>query len=157
MQNVKLLEKLQLNFGRSLEGLYDILSPRVRTFKVLDFAVSLYDESPGLSLPLLLVGLYNELQAMAGHNILEALSFEVNVDGCETENSSILHNVENSLVKPGWSTFRQVSFKLSITFCLVSRRTAQSFPRRYTLPIIIFANFQILSPLLSIFRLPLSY
>ena len=57
--------------------------------------------SPGLSLPLLLVGLYNELQAMAGHNILEALSFEVNVDGCETENSSILHNVENSLVKPG--------------------------------------------------------
>ena len=81
-------------------GLFDILSPRVRTFKVLDFAVSLYDESPGISLPQPFAGLYNELEA-AGHNILEVLTFEVNVDGYETENSSIIHNMENSLVKPG--------------------------------------------------------
>ena len=94
LQNAKLLEKLQLTFGRSLVGL---LSSRARTLKVLDFAVSLYDESPGLPLPLLLVGLYDELEAMAGHNILEALYFKVNVDGYEKGNSSIIHNAEKAL------------------------------------------------------------
>ena len=61
---------------------------------------------------------------MVGHNILEAFSFEIDVDGYETEKliGSIIQNVEKVLVKPGWSAIRQVFFKISITLCcLVSR------------------------------------
>jgi len=53
---------------------------------------------------------------MAGHNILEALSFEVLLDGHETEDSVgfEVQRVEKVLVKPGWPALRQVSFKVSI-------------------------------------------
>ena len=65
-----------------------------------------------------------EATRMVGHNILEAFSFEIDVDGYETEKliGSIIQNVEKVLVKPGWSAIRQVFFKISITLCcLVSR------------------------------------
>ena len=54
---------------------------------------------------------------------LEALSFEINVDGHETEKirGSIIQIVEKVLVKPGWTALRQVSFKISIACCLVSK------------------------------------
>ena len=139
LQNAKLLEKLHLSVdvGRgSLVGLRDMLSPSASALKVLDFKVPLYDESISLSL----AGIYEELEAMAGHNILEALSFEVNVDGHETVDviGSIIHNVEKVLVKPGWSALRQVSIKVSIACCLVSRKDSaalaeelQSLPNIY--------------------------
>jgi hypothetical protein len=55
--------------------------------------------------------------------MLEALSLEVDVDGHESEDfiGSTIRNVEKVLVKPGWSALRQVSFKVAITCCLVSR------------------------------------
>ena len=65
---------------------------------------------------------------MAGHKFLEALSFEVHVDGHETKefvgSRTIIQNMEKVLVKPGWSllrVLRQVSFEISIACCLVSR------------------------------------
>ena len=53
---------------------------------------------------------------MAGHNVLEALSFEIYVGVHDTVDfiGSIIQKVENVLVKPGWSTLRQVSFELVI-------------------------------------------
>jgi hypothetical protein len=140
LQNAKLLEKLHLSvrLGRSLVELHDILSPSARTLKVLDLTVSLYDDS--VPVPLLLAGLCEELEAMAGHNMLEALSLDVNVDGYETEVfiGSIIQDVEKVLVKPGWSALRQVSFKVSIACCLVSREDSavlsealQSLPDTY--------------------------
>ena len=95
-QNAKLLEVeklhllLSVDLGQSLVGLHDILSPHARNLKVLDFTVSLYDEFLDLLLPLPLSGLCNKLEAIVGHNIMEALSFEIDVDG---------------YVKPGWSAF----------------------------------------------------
>ena len=116
VQNAKLLENLHLSIGpgQSFVRLYDILSSSSRTLKVLDFSVSMYNPYP---LPL--AGLCEGLEAMAGHNTLEALSFEVHVDEDETEDSigSELQSVENVLVQPGWSALRQVSFKVAITYC----------------------------------------
>ena len=138
LQNAKLLEKLSLRVDcrRSLVGLRDILFPSARTLKVLELTVSLYDESG--SLPL--AGLCEELEAMAGHNMLEALSIEVNVEGHESENSigTIIQDVGKVLVKPGWSALRQVSFEVSIACCLVSTEDSaalsealQSLPDKY--------------------------
>ena len=119
LQNAKLLEKLHLSVerGRSLVGLHDILSPSARTLKVLDLTVSIYNNSAHLPL----AWLCEELEAMAGHYVLEALSIEVRVDSDETEGliGSIMHKVEEVLVKPGWSLLRQVSFKISVA-CYVS-------------------------------------
>ena len=135
LQNAKLLEKLHLSVGPgwSLVGLHDILSLSASTLKVLDLTVSLYDDLP-------LAGLCDELEAMAEYNMLEALSFEVQVDADETESSvgSIIQEVEKVLVKPGWSALRQVSFKLSIRCCQVSREDSaklsevlESLPDKY--------------------------
>ena len=138
LQNATLLERLHLSIdsSRCLVGLRDILYPSARSLKVLGFDVCLYDESSALPL----AGLCEELEAMAGHNILEALSFEVHVDGYETKDfiGTIIQNMEKVLVKPGWSTLRQVSFEVSIACCLVSRVTSaelcealQSLPDKY--------------------------
>ena len=112
MQNAKLLEKLQLSVGPygSFMGLRDILSPTARTLKELDVTVSIY------SIPQPLGWLCEELEAMAGDNILEALSFELLADNGEEEYiiGSKIQTVAKILVKPGWSALRQVSFKVSI-------------------------------------------
>jgi hypothetical protein len=132
--NAKLLEELHLSVGLfwSLVELHGILSSSVRTLKVLDLTLPLH------SVPLWLC---EELEAMAGHNMLEALSFKVHVDVNHTEDflGSIIQNVEKVLVKPGWSALRQVSFKVSIS----RWGTAQNCARSYNLyPINISATFQ---------------
>ena len=140
MQNAKSLENLQLSArsGQILAGLHNILSLRSRTLKVLDLTVPLYDDSHHP--PLALAGLYKELEEMAGHNMLEALLFKVDVDGHETEDfiGCIMRNVEKALVRPGWSALRQVSFKISIACCLELRENTaklsevlQSLPNKY--------------------------
>jgi len=96
-------------------GLRDILSSRTSALKVLDFTVSAsawYD-----SLNLRLAGLCEGWEAMAGHNMLESLSFDLQVDDQgETEDSigSEVQRMEKVLVKPGWSALRQVSFKITL-------------------------------------------
>jgi len=103
LQNAKFLEKLHLSVGRSLVRLNDILSPIASTLKILDLA---------LYLPL--AGVCEDLEAMAGHNILEALSFEVDVGGYVTEDpiGSEVQRLEKVLVRPGWSALRQISVKV---------------------------------------------
>lgn len=117
MQNAKLLEKLHLTVGadRILVGLYDILPS---TLKVLVLTV-LYDCNNFVPLPL--TRLYEELEAIAGHNMLDTLSIEIQIDGDETEDTvaSILQGVEEILFKPGWSALRRVSFIVTI-YCLVA-------------------------------------
>ena len=110
LQNAKLLEELHLSLGNcwSLVGL---LSPSARNLKVLDLSVYLYFfPVPPLA------GLCEELEAMAGRNTLEALSFEVKVDGDVTEDfiGSTVQKMEKVFVKPGWSALRQISIKISI-------------------------------------------
>ena len=114
LQNAKLLEKLHLSVGpfMSFLGLHDMLFPIARTLKVLDLTVSLSSDPQPIG------GLYEELEAMAGHdNNLEVLSCELVADaGNETEEliGPIFLEMEQILVKPGWSALRQVSFKVSI-------------------------------------------
>jgi hypothetical protein len=116
LQNARLLESLQLSveYGQSLR---DILSLSAPTLKVLDLTVPLYD----VSLALQLAGLCEELEAMAGHNMLEALSLKVVIDsvggqlGTEDFIGSIIQEVEKVLVKPGWSALRRISFELLFT------------------------------------------
>ena len=137
LQNAKLLENLHLSVRPegSLVGLHDILSSIARTLKFLDFRVSLSDSTTSP-----LAGLCGELEAMAGHNVLETLSVRVDIDGNETEDfiGSIVQNVETVLIKPGWPALRQVSLRLSIACCLVSRddsaklsEALQSLPDKY--------------------------
>ena len=128
LQNAKLLEKLHLSvhFLRSIVGL---LSSSVRyALKVLDLTVYLYRFSV---YPL--SGVCEELEAMAGHNMLESLSFEINVDGHETEDfiGSVIQKVEEILVKPGWSALRQVSFKVS---CQTNRANRAKMEALRSLP-----------------------
>ena len=116
-QNAKLLEKLQLTVGcgESLLGLRDLLSPCTRTLKVFDLTVPIFFDEP-------LKGVCEELEALAGNNILEALSFEIEVCAVYKEIDhalgSAMQNVEKVLVKPGWSALRQVSFKVPVVCCL---------------------------------------
>ena len=119
LQKAKLLEKLHLTVGADqiLVGLHDILSS---TLKVLVLTV-LYDDYNYAPLPL--TRLYEELEAMAGRNMLETLSFKLQVDGDETEDTvgSILQGVEEVLFKPGWSALKRVSFKVTIICYRISR------------------------------------
>jgi hypothetical protein len=111
LQNAKLLEKLHLSVKRgSLWGLRDILSPIACALKFLDLKISV------CGLPL--AGLCEELEAMAGQYVLEALSIKIYLDGHGEEDSigSVIRNVEKILVKPGWSALRQVSFKVVIGY-----------------------------------------
>ena len=143
VQNAKLLEKLHLKvgYGQGLVGLHDIVSLSAHTLKVLDLTGSFYMNF--VYRPVTLLGLSEELEAMAGHNILEALSFTCNVYVKEahhhdTEDSigSLIQNVEKVLVKPGWSALRQVSFKVAISRYMVAdsaglSETLQSLPDKY--------------------------
>ena len=112
LQNAKLLENFDFSvFGaRNLVG---ILSLSPRTLKVLNLKVALHNWGSTL-----LGGLYEELEALAGHNMLEALSFAFHLDGDETEDfiRSIIQKVEKVLVKhaSGWSVLKQVSFRVLI-------------------------------------------
>jgi hypothetical protein len=125
LQNTKLLEKLRLRIGfdRSLVELHDVLSPSAGTLKVLDLTVSYSNW-----ISVFLGGICEELETLAGRNVLEDLSFRVHVDDDETEDfilGSIIQKVEGVLVKPGWSALRSVSFKF-LVFCL---RTVESDDR----------------------------
>ena len=128
LQNAKLLEKFDLSVfcARSLVG---ILSLCPSTLK--DLKVALHNSGSAL-----IGGLCEELEALAGHNKLEALSFALQVDGNATEDSlgSIMQEVEKVLVKPGWSTLRQVSLKISIAPWGNSDKLCealQSLPQKY--------------------------
>ena len=115
VRNAKLLEKLHLTvrYGQSLVELHDILSPRAYTLKVLTLTGTL-TELLYVSVHQPFQRLWEELEAMAGHNMLEALTFEVYVGFRDSENSiaSMIRNVEKVLVKPGWPALRKVSFKV---------------------------------------------
>jgi hypothetical protein len=119
LENAKLLEKLRLSIARWHEGiltwLHVILSLSACTLKHLDLKVCLLSGFQLLPDPVL----WEELDAMAGHNMVEAPSFKAIVDGDETEDfiGSEFQKVEEALVKPGWSSLRQVSFKVFIGSC----------------------------------------
>ena len=125
LQNAKLLEELHLStaeFGADhcLDGLHDILSVSAGILKVLDLSLLLYEKSDGIiNLPF--EELCEELEAMAGRNVLEVLSLEVKLYRDETADDigSMFQNVEKVLVNPGWSSLRQVSFKVPIRYWLV--------------------------------------
>ena len=140
LQNAKSLDKLHLSVGcgQTLEGLHDILSPRARTLKVLDLTGCLLKSSVHEhSIHIPFVGLCEELEAMAGHNVLESLSFEVYLFTRDAEEfvGSIMQNVEKVLVKPGWSALKQVSFKVPITDYMLNgeglSEELQSLPDKY--------------------------
>ena len=135
LQNAKLLEELCLRngLGQSIVGLYDILFPSARTLKVLDLTLPLHSVPPP-------AGLCEELEALAGHNVLEALIIAFEVDGFETEDyiGSIIQKVAEVLIEPGWSALKHVSFKVEIACCLVSREDSaklsevlQTLPDKY--------------------------
>ena len=133
-QNAKLLEELHLSVvhGTSLVG---ILSLSVRSLKVLDLsAVPLRDEGTFV----ILGGICEELEALAGQNMLETLSLEVRVSSRRTEDfvGYTIQQLEKVLVKPGWSMLRQVSLKVSImrptsTISQTLCETLQSLPDKY--------------------------
>ena len=131
LRNAGLLEKLCLSVdSRSLVGLHDNISesPSAPTLKVLELSANLY--SSGLPL----AGICEELEAMAGHYTLEALSIEVIVDDDDaTEDSvgSIFQKVGNVLVKPGWSSLRRVSFEILLNPDCNLYEALQSLPDKY--------------------------
>ena len=139
LQNAKVLERLDLTvrYGQSLVGLHNILFPSAHTLKVLDLTGFLLGPR-NVSFHQPFAGLCEELEAMAGHNMLETLSFEVYVGFRDAEDSMgyIIQSVEKVLVKPGWSALRQVSFKVPIAGYVLENsaelsETLQSLPDKY--------------------------
>ena len=131
LQNAKLLEKLHLSLGlRPIGGLHDILSPSTRNLKVFDLILVLvYDRS----VPRWLAELCKELEAMAGHNMLEALSLEVSIGNIDLEPEDFIGSIiqkleEVLLVKPGWSALREVSLRVLIPRGRDSERLFESLP-----------------------------
>ena len=126
LQNAELPEKLHLSvdYHCSIVGL---LSPTAHILKVLGLTVR-YRSS-------VCSGVCEELEAMAGHNMLEVLSFEVKVSGFESEDfiGSVFQKVEEILVKPGWSALRQVYFKVSCSYGIIKSQyeALKSLPDKY--------------------------
>jgi hypothetical protein len=135
LPNAELLEKLHLlhlGYGRSLVELHDILTSSARALKVLDLTVSLYNKR----ISVFLGGICEELEALAGHNMLEALFFKVCVYGNETLDfiGSIIQEVEKVLVKPGWSALRKVSFKVYFSAWVENARWSELLQSLDSLP-----------------------
>ena len=129
LQNAKLLEKLRLKVFAD-QSIVGILSLSACTLKVLHLRVYLYHNGGSLA------GLCEELEAMAGHNMLEALSLEVLLFVSHTIDfvGSKIQEVENVLVKPGWSALRQVSLKIPLSRwgdCAELEEALQSLPDKY--------------------------
>ena len=119
LHNARLLEKLHLEvrcvLGSSFEGLHDILSASTRTLKFLCLEVLIYETYINeVSKPF--EELCEGLEALAGHDMLEDLSFEIELTHDETEVAIgiLIENVEKVLAKPGWSALRQVTFKIPV-------------------------------------------
>ena len=116
LQNANLLEGLRLrnDLGQSIVGLHDILSPIACTLKVLHLTIPCFSGA-GSDLFSSAWRFCEELEAMAGHNVLEALTFEIGVDGSESEDSigNIIQKVGEVLVKSGWPALRQVVFEVA--------------------------------------------
>ena len=127
LQNAKLLENFDLSVSCA-QSLVGILSLSPRTLKVLDLEVAVYDRELG--------GLCEELEALAGHNTLKALFLTLhlcdNVDKIEYHIGPIMQDVENVLVKPGWSALKQVSFK--VTMASWENRAAELYEALQSLP-----------------------
>ena len=120
LQNAKSLEELclQTGLGHSIVGLHDILSPTAYTLKVLHLTSSffvhrftIFDVSTPAR------QLCEELEAIAGRNVLEALSYTISVGSGENAEDdgddfigTMIQKVGEVLVKPGWSALRLVSF-----------------------------------------------
>jgi hypothetical protein len=133
IEKVKSLEILHLSVGpfRSLVG---VLSPSARTLKVLNLSIPLYSMPDNNLLPL--GSLCEELETMAGDNMLEDLSCEVRVYPNHTKDTigAVIQNVEKVLVKPGWSSLRLVSFKLIILRWAAVMESEISFKELQSLP-----------------------
>ena len=119
MQNAKLLEKLHLEVrcGQLLKRLHDILSASTRTLKGFGLKLLLYvHETYGDEFAQRFEPLWKGLEALAGHDMLEDLSFEIEMahDKTEVAIGSLIENVEKVLAKPGWSALRQVTFKVPV-------------------------------------------
>ena len=130
LQNAKLLEKLHLSLvspDQSFGGLHDILSASACILKVFDLSLSLY---PGINLRL--EGFCDALETMAGRNMLEALSLEVNVYRYMTADTigSFIQSVEKILVKPGWPALRKVSFKVPVVYYVEDEDFAEELARK---------------------------
>jgi hypothetical protein len=95
LENAKLLQKLHLSAGR-YQTLVGLISPCARTLKILDLTVFLnqIDVPP-------LAGICEELEAIAGQNMLETLSFEIQVDRVRRDDfmGSIIQKVEEVVVR----------------------------------------------------------
>ena len=132
LQNAKLLEKLhlQVRSDQPLEGLHDILSASARTLTGFGLKVLIYvlneDETYGDEFAQPFEALWEGLEALAGHAMLEVLMFEIQIvsDYHETEVAIgfFIENVEKVLAKPGWSALRQVKFNVPVAPCLVKEK-----------------------------------
>ena len=118
---------LSVSCAQSLVG---ILSLSPRNLKVLDLTVALHYGEGALE------GFCEELEALAGHNTLKALFLTLhlcdNVDEIEYHIGPIMQDVENVLVKPGWSALKQVSFK--VTMASWENRAAELYEALQSLP-----------------------
>ena len=114
LQNAMFLHKLELSLAtdQNLVGLHHVLFLRARTLKIFQLSINLQTSGPDV-LPL--GGLCGELEAMAGRNMLESLSFDVLVELRHTEDfiGPIIQGIETALVKPGcWPALKEVNLKL---------------------------------------------
>ena len=113
------LHLLSTAFNQTFKGLHDVLSAGAGTLKALNLTLFLDGNFNDTRVNRPFEGLSEELEAMAGNNMLESLSLRVQMNRYEKADviGSIIQNVEKVLVKPGWSSLRQVSIKVPVACC----------------------------------------
>ena len=102
LQRAKLLEEVRLpdELGQGIVELHDNLSPTACTLKVLHLTIPFPPYYGRVSPP---TRLREELEAMAGHNVLEALNFEIEMGDSNLEDciKAIIPKLGEVLVKGG--------------------------------------------------------
>lgn len=100
-----------------------------RNLKTLEF-------TGPLPIELMLVGLYEELETLMGHdNVLQVLNFRIIVNGCESKTllMTTFRQLEQVLMNTGWSALKRIFIQVTIGCC--SRRAdglmLKSLPELY--------------------------
>jgi hypothetical protein len=67
----------------------------------------------------MLVGLCEELEALAGCNVLRVLNFKFTVDGCESKTwlKDAFERLEEVLMSTGWSALKRVFVEIRLGCC----------------------------------------
>jgi hypothetical protein len=133
-ENIKNLEELKINaqnHTESLAGLSEMISVNARNLRTLQLMTLL----TGSQSPTPMIGLCEELEALARNNVFQILKFTFSMDGCESKAviKSAFGRLEDVLMDQGWSSLMRVSIEIRVRCChwVAGKLGLESIPEMY--------------------------